>query len=303
MKPSLTTLAALTSAALIPSASAVGLIGLFDVGATQQLGLFDSDSPGTVANQAITGPAASESLTSIDYRPATNQIYAIANGTGNVFTLTTSGASTLVGNYVTGSAAGSSMGSVPGNNFGFDFNPAFMGGQFARIISNDRDNRVISGDTGAYLGGDKTDVFYAAGDAFVNMNTPQVSHIAYTNSGGGVPSGTQQYGIDVVNANLVTVANNAGTLETVGTGGQLTGVTAIGGFDIVGNNNLALAGFATPGGDSTLYNINLTDGTSTSLGQIGMAGTQIRGLAAVPEPSTSLFALLGGLALLRRKRQ
>ncbi len=127
----------------------------------------------------ISGLGAGESLVDLDYRPATGVTYGISSAS-NIYTV-----NTLTG--VT-SQLGSGLSPVlMGSSFGFDYNPAFMGGQFARIISDTDNNVVIDGTNGGYLGGTKTNVFYAAGDPNEGAS-PNINHIAYTNSVFGATS-------------------------------------------------------------------------------------------------------------------
>lgn len=284
MKTILTTAA--LSAALIPFASAANLSLLVDGG----LSNFDTAlGVGSRSDVALTGLIAGDSLVGLDYRPATGVTYGISNNS-NIYTV----------NVVTGAATqlgGTLSPSFIGATFGFDYNPVLGGGQFARVISDTNNNVVIDGDAGGYLGGPKTNVFYALGDANEGID-PEINHIAYTNSVFGASS-TQQYGIDTGLGTLTTVANNAGTLETVGSLGFLP--SSLGGFDIEGATGTAYAAFADGNGlTSTLYTIDLGSGAATEV--FTFSGTA-RGLTSVPEPSSALLMSLAGLGLvLRRKR-
>lgn len=256
--------------------------------------VFDSSNPlalldgGSVRNL----PANSE-LQAIDYRAATGQLYLLDN-MENVFTFDTSTfEATLVGTFTP---------RIPGLSYAFDFNPAFSGGEFARIITDTNDNRVISGDTGQYLlPVEKTDVFFVPGDVNEGID-PNIAGIAYTNSF-GVPGSTQQYGIGTNSGALVTIANNAGELRTVGSlgVGPLTNEL---GFDISGVTGIAYASLQT-GPNSVLHTIDLATGAATPIGVIG-AGDLIRGLTVlpvppIPEPSTFALVGLAGLGMLRRR--
>ena len=115
---------------------------------------------------------------------------------------------------------------------------------------------------------------------------------------------TQLYGIDSVANTLVTVANNAGTIGTVGALG--VDVTNLVGFDINGANNIAyMSANLGPADTSKLYTVDLTTGAATLVGELG-GGLFVRDIAVtnvIPEPTT--LGLLGGaiaLGLRRRAR-
>jgi hypothetical protein len=278
-------------ALLISTASGADLIGLFDDGSSSySLRAFNSATPTSFTSTSITGLSSGDTIVGFDYRPASGDYVAIT-ATQNVYTINrVSGVATGIGGFSQ---------TVPGSAFGFDFNPAFSGGEFARIISDLDDNRVISGEDGAYLAPiEKTDVFYAGGDVNVGAN-PNINHIAYTNSLPGAMS-TQQYGIDTDLGVLTTVANNAGTLETVGSLGVVAG--ALGGFDISGLTGEALAAFQNGDGTSSLYSIDLNTGSASLIDSFS---GDIVGLTAVPEPSSAGLAglvAIGTVLMARRRR-
>lgn len=284
-------IAAATAAALIGGHASAELI----LGLTTQnsITVFDSAAPrDSIDGGTVKGLATNERLVAIDYRAANGQVYVLGD-MDNVYTLnTTTFDATAVGTFSP---------DLTGTSFAFDFNPAFMGGEFARIISDTDDNRVISGDDGQYLAPvEKTDVFYNAGDANAGTN-PNIAGIAYTNSF-GVPTSTQQYGIDATLGVLVTVANNAGTLDTVGSLG-VRGLTNELGLDISGASGTAYATLQN-GPNSKLYTIDLNTGVATEVDTI-TSGDLIRDITVipVPEPGTAGLLILGTLAALRRRRQ
>ena len=267
-------------------------------------------APVTGAPVPVTGLLAGDTLEAIDFRPGNGLIYAVGSG-NNIYTLNRATfAATLLGNFndgVNDDPAGA--GPLSGNSFAFDFNPAFTPdaslnprGSFARIISDTDFNRVINGNTGEDLGPRRTDVFFPAGDANANAD-PNIQGIAYDNNIFGSTS-TVQFGIDTEQDVLVTVANNAGTLGTVGgLGSDFSGEV---GFDISGATGTGFVSFenATLAG-SQLYTIDLTSGTPTLIGDFG-AGNTIKSLTvvgAVPEPSTAGLLALGMIGLAGRRRR
>ena len=254
--------------------------------------VFDSAAPSvSLDGGKVRGIAAGEALVAIDFRPATGDVYVLGDF-DNLYTIDQSTfQATLVGNFAPPSLRGTS--------FAFDFNPAFMQGEFARIISDTDNNRVVSGDTGQYLGTpEKTPVFYAAGDPNNGQN-PNIAGIAYSNNVANATS-TQQFGIDASLSVLTTVANNAGTLNTIGSLG-VTPLTNELGLDISGATGIAYANLQT-GPNSGLYTINLATGAATFTGVI-TSGEIIRDITVIPEPTTAALLLVtGSLALVRRRK-
>jgi len=282
-------LAATLGTAVTALSSAANLSVLVSSGT----GLSNFDTAVGVASRndvSISGLASGDSLVGIDYRPATGVTYGISSNS-NIYTI----------NTVTGAASqlgGTLSPTFNGSTFGFDYNPAFMGGQFARVISNLDNNRVIDGNAGGYLGTvEKTAVFYAMGDPNAGVN-PDINHIAYNNSVFGSTT-TQQFGIDTDLDILTTVANNAGTLATIG--GLGVDASDLGGFDVDGASGRGFAAFQDVGGlTSTIYEIDFGTGAATSL--FSFTGGAV-GLTTVPEPSSTLLISLAGLGLIGRRKR
>ncbi|MEM8874637.1 MAG: DUF4394 domain-containing protein [Planctomycetota bacterium] len=290
--------AALGSFATAGTANAEVIYGL----TTQNsIAIIDSTAPSnSVSGGTITGLAQNEILQMIDYRAATGEIYVIGNQS-NIYTVDP-------GTFVATQVGSTLSTPLAGTSFAFDFNPAFDGGsgdptdigRFARIISDTDNNRVIDGNTGMYLGSvEKTPVFYAAGDVNEGAD-PNIVGIAYTNSVPGASS-TQQYGIDRATGSVVTVANNAGTLVTIGDGVLPVPTTNEAGLDISGASGIAYAVLQT-GPNSNLFTVDLGDGSFTLVGEFA-SGDLIRDLTVVPipEPASVGLLALGGLALRRRR--
>ncbi|MBM0740064.1 DUF4394 domain-containing protein [Phormidium sp. CLA17] len=281
-------------------AAAVSLTGL-DL--QNNLVFFDSNTPGTVTGKvAVTGLQTGESLVGIDYRPSTSGLFGVGS-TSRVYSINTAtGAATAVG------AAPFSPG-LSGNAFGVDFNPV---PDLIRVTSNAGQNLRLSPVTGAQAANSPDALLaFAAGD--VNFGRPaNVVAAAYANNIAGVTA-TTLYGIDPLLNVLVRqgslnfqagnpntpVSPNTGRLFTVGSLGVALGTNLVG-FDIFTQNGTDIA-FATAG--SNLYNIDLSSGAATLLGEIG-DGSNLQGVAAVPEPTTIIGSVIGGgiLALKRRRR-
>ena len=280
--------------ALTSAGSAVNLFGLFEDGnGGFSLNSFDSDDATATKPNQVTGLAAGEVLSGIDYRPNNQTLYAFSATSGNVYTVSPTGAASLFTNLDPTFVGAGSV-------FAFDFNPMAAGGTLARIISDTDNNRVLDSVNGGYFGDvEKTEVFYAPGDANEGQD-PNISHIAYDNNILG-STATQQFGIDTTLGVLVTVANNAGTLETIGSLGIPAGFSPVGGFDIDGPTNTAFLAFQN---DlvSNLYTVDLGTGAATL---IGPTDANIIGLTAapIPEPSSVLLLGLGGLGLFARRRR
>lgn len=262
----------------------VGLAELLD--GSQALATFDSSAPALTTVVGISGLPSNQSLIGIDFRPLTGQLYGLASDSAIYTVDPVSGLATQVGSGFTDQ--------LNGGSFGFDFNPQI---DRIRIVSDANQNFVANPDTGDANVAGTTDVAFAVGDPNEG-NQPNVVHHAYDNNILGMqtpnPPGTQLRAIDTQLDILVTQANNAGTLVTIGS----LGVDAndVGGFDVATSGN-AFAAFSNGVGavDSTLYAIDLNTGAANALGVIPHT---IWGLAAVPVPEPGSGAMLMGLIAL-----
>ena len=268
----------------LQSSQAVGLISLVDLGlGAQSLNRFDSSAPGTIigAPVPISGLTGGETLLGIDYRPLTGQLFGTSSN--RLYTIdTVTGAATAVGSgFATVLGAGS---------YGFDFNPVI---DRIRIVGTNDTNTVGNPIDGS--GTVVTPVFYGTGDINEGAN-PNLVHHAYTNSVNPTPATTQLFALDSALDILVTQANSAGTLGTVGPLG--IDFDEAGGFDIDGIRGTAYAALSV-GGVSNLYTIDLTSGAASLVGNLN---GNVTGFAVIPEPSSALLLGLGALGLLRRKR-
>lgn len=245
-------LAALTVAAPARAATLVGLVG------GTQLTQFDSATPGSPgAPVQIAGLQQNETILGIDFRPATGQLYGLGS-TCTLYTLNpATGAATPV--------APSSF-SVPGNSFGFDFDPV---PDRIRVVSDLDQNHLVD-PTNGMLVGSGPNLFYMGGP------NPSVVGAAYTNNVAGASS-TTLYGIDELLNELVMLNQTSGELTRVGPLGVDPG--ALIGFDVAPDGTAYfVAGFDT---GSFFHIIDLTTGQATSVGGLMPVG-RIDGLAVVP---------------------
>lgn len=159
----------------------------------------------------------------------------------------------------------------------FDFNNAI---DAVRAVSSEGDNLVYFpadfGDERANSVRRFTDMFYADGDMSQGA-TPLVFANAYTNAIDGMKAeSTFQYALDARANALVSLANNAGTLETVGlikVDGEPVDILPVGGFDIVSPAQGTDAAYAVLQIDGAmtagLYAIDLETGDANLLADLG----------------------------------
>ncbi|MFK7758563.1 MAG: DUF4394 domain-containing protein [Phycisphaerales bacterium] len=260
---------------------------VYGVTDNQTLVSFDSsDSTNLLTGVAISGLQSNEQIRGIDFRPATGQMYGMGSFNNLYIIDEVSGVATQVG-------AGPFAPATNGSSFGFDFNPVI---DRIRVVSDANQNLVLNPNDGSSTM--VTDLFFDASDANFGMD-PNIVGSAYTNSFFGATS-TQLYGIDTGLDILVTQANSAGTLMTVGSIGVDLNDTLS--FDISGASGLAYATVVSDDfSSSTFWQINLLDGSATALGEIG-GGALITSMTVVPAPSTFAFIGMGGLVATRRRR-
>lgn len=263
---------------------------------------FDVDNPNVVTTVGNFN-GANSFLNAIDFRPLTGQLYGYSDSTDSLYTvdLATAGLS-LVASSTGPSATNTSQ-------VGADFNPRI---DRVRVVTGSEQNLVYNPNTNG-VATVATNLAYASGDVNDGVN-PNIIDNAYNNNvvGTGLLT-TTQYGIDYGTDTLVTIANNFGTLNTVGALGVDTDTFT--GFDIftsLAGVNSAYAILDASGGNAPgLYSINLSSGTATSIGAVGGGLTQVSSLAIspslVPEAGT-IGLMLGGIAtvgagfLARRRR-
>lgn len=279
--------------ALPAGATAIGLRG------DNTLIRFPASAPsGASVVVPVTGLNGGDNLIGIDYRPNGGALYGVASS-GSIYTIDP--VSGLASFQATISVA------LSGSRFAVDFNPV---ADRLRVVSDSGQNLRINVADGVTVV-----------DGSINPAGPQITSVGYTDSFAGTTS-TALFDIDALSSSLfLQNPPNAGTLQMVGA----LGVTPAGdsGLDILsfGGNNAAVASM-TVGGVSTLYAIDLTAGTASSIGPIAgnpsllgltVSPTGINGTpggaptaTALPVDSRIALALLAlgmiGLVLVTRRR-
>jgi hypothetical protein len=260
---------------------------LYALNAGNNLISFDSNLPGVVRTLvAVTGVAAGQTLSGLDFRPATGELYGIGynamNGETRLYTIqTATGVATPVGTAPITLAA--NLGKI-----GMDFNPTV---DRIRVTSSSNANYRLHPVTGALAATDMN-LAFAGANAGVN---PSIGAVAYTNSFNGSGTTTLYNYDDSLNVLTTQIPPNNGTLNTVGNSGivlNLADPTAD--MDIfynlsTGQNTAYLV--ANPGTQASdnLYTLNLATGAATLVGKIGMgiAITDVTAFLTVPPVETA----------------
>jgi hypothetical protein len=224
-----------------------------------RLVVFDSGSPGTIANSfEVSGVAAGQTLVGIDFRPATSSLVGVARdsstGLTQVYTLSSLGAASAIGGLF----------ALTGSAFGVDFNPV---PNALRIVSDAEENRritmggagVVNSDTALSSNGGADPGLRTIGAAYGN-NVP-----------GGIGGVTTLYVIDATSGNVFTQGGlnsspspNLGQLMLVGSLGLGSNLSDRIGFDILGVGTA----FASVG--NNLYSVNLSSGAATLIGGVAL---------------------------------
>jgi len=197
-----------------------------------------------VSTVSITGMQSGETITSIDYRPATGQLYGLGSNGRLYFIHEVSGLATALSDQPLNPA-------VSGANASIDFNPTV---DRIRLVTESGQNLRLHPELGTV----------AATDGSINGgNSPRIGAVAYTNSIAGAAS-TQLYDIDFEEDKLyIQTPPNDGGLQFVG---DLTiDFNGVGDFDINPDNSAALAVTRT-NDKSTLYTIDLNSGKASMVG-------------------------------------
>ncbi len=246
---------------------------------------YSNDSASLLSTTPISGLQGGENVVGIDFRPRTNELYALGS-TSRLYRI----------DPVT--AVAIAIGSGPftpalnGTAFGFDFNPTV---DRIRITSDNDQNLRAHPDTGAVAFTDGM-LAYAAGDPNAGAD-PNVVGSAYTNNFVGFGS-TTLYNIDADLDVLITqTPPNSGTLNTVGPLGINVGDHV--GFDIpsgLGPNQYAFVS-AVVSGTYNLYSINLNTGGSVPVGTIGNGSTAIVDIAVDAPPVNAYLLSANGTTI------
>lgn len=301
------------SALFVPQVAHAELIyGLLnnDTAAGQQLVTFDSVTRAVTSSVLLGIGTPGNSISSIDVRPSTGQLYGYAAATRQLYTINpTNGVLTTVGSpFALGTVVSGAI----------DFNPSV---DLIRLIGTQAGNQNyrVSPTTGAIVGTDSP-LAYASGDSGEGM-TPNIAANAYINNVSGA-STTLLYDVDVARDVLVTQnPANSGLLQTVGplgfNAGNTAGFGTFTGLDVSGATGavyLTDSPAGTPpffGGPTattaTLYSVDLASGTAVNRGLItglpfGRSVQDIAVAGSVPEPSAIGLVAISGLVTLRRRR-
>ena len=219
---------------------------VYGITTNNELVAFNAKNASTFSSKtAVTGLEAGEKLLSIDFRPATGELYAVSDAS-KLYILNTSNASARVVSMTAFTPA------ISGSIASIDFNPIV---DRIRLVTNTGQNLRLNPETGAS----------AATDTSI-ATTSSITGIAYTNSKSGASS-TVLYDLDATSGKLFKQdPPNNGTLVEVGTLGlTFTGQAA---FDINFDNTVALMAATTSGSQNTLYTVNLTTGKASSIASL-----------------------------------
>ena len=193
---------------------------------------------------AITGLPSGENILSIDYRPATGQLYALSSASRLYHINENSGAATALGTEPFSPA-------FEGENASIDFNPTV---DRIRLVTESGQNLRLHPELGTVV----------AIDGSINggMN-PRIGAVAYSNSFSGTTT-TTLYDIDLEQNKLYKqVPPNDGGLEEVGDLGlDLEGMSDM---DIIADNSIAFA-VSKKTNQTRLYRIDLMTGDAEWLG-------------------------------------
>ncbi|KQT23761.1 hypothetical protein ASG22_06935 [Chryseobacterium sp. Leaf405] len=216
---------------------------VFGITGSNELVSFNSNNPKNFASKtAVTGIPSGEKLLSIDFRPATGELYGVSNAS-KLYIINTSNSSARVVSSTAFTPA------ISGTIASIDFNPTV---DRIRLVSNTGQNLRLHPETGATAATD------------INVTGASINGVAYTNSKAGAAS-TILYDIDANSGKLFKQdPPNNGTLVEVGNlGATFNGQAA---FDIKSDNSAALLAL-----NDKLHLVDLTNGKATNIGSLQQA--------------------------------
>jgi hypothetical protein len=202
-----------------------------------------SDPEDVVNSVQISGLQSNETILSIDFRPATGELYGLGSSSRIYVINQDSGAARAVSPAPFSPA-------LEGSIAGFDFNPTV---DRIRVVTSSGQNFRLNPETGAL----------AATDLAINgASGAVIAAVAYTNNVAGAMT-TTLYDIDTVSDKLYKQnPPNNGTLVEVGSLGL--NIEGEGGFDISHENDLALGLFESSN-KSNLFLVDLNTGNTVTL--------------------------------------
>lgn len=271
----------------------------FGVTVDNNLVRFNLSTPGATTTVGAIGVPVGETIVGIDFRPATNQLYALtidASNTGRLYAI--NAAASTPTTTVTATPVGTLSVPLEGTQFGVDFNPV---PDALRIVSNTGQNLRITMLSSATP---VTNVDSTLNRAGVTPATG-VFAAAYTNNDNDPATSTTLYALDATNDELALQSPpNAGTLNPVGPLG--VNASDIGGFDILtttSGGTTTNTGYAVlnPDGSlsSILYIISLVGGAATMVDMIGGSPLRSFAIAETATENLVIFAATTGNQLLR----
>ena len=264
---------------------------IYGLGSNSRLYSFNSSSPGSVIDIG-----ASAGLVDIDFHGVNGLLYGVS-ASGMAYTINvTSGAQTLVTTPLASLSGLTAM----------DFNPladrirlAGSGNSNARLTPDAQSPPTATQPNGSVTS-DGTFSFFQSNGTTARPGV-SILGVAYTNPINN-PPGTTLYSLSA-DGFLNIHQSPTGTFGSGNAVGSL-GFTPVGSaFDIASDGSGTFLGSAYAYDGTNLQLVNLSTGSSGSLGAIGLpTGVSLVGLAVVPEPSSLLLGAVGGLCLLRRRR-
>jgi hypothetical protein len=231
---------------MTPMAPDVNFTALTNTNSIAKYNARDLATP--MSTTAITGLPSGEKIVSIDYRPATGQLYALGTSSRLYFINEQSGLATALGTAAFSPA-------ISGTSANIDFNPTV---DRIRLVTPTGQNLRLHPELGTVV----------ATDGSINGGkNPSIGAVAYTNSVASAAT-TQLFDIDFAQDKLyIQNPPNNGTLEEVGS--LTVDFAGVGNFDILPDNSSALA-VTFNNNQSKLFTVNLTNGKAEELGMFAL---------------------------------